>query len=119
MPHMPATGKVSLETLAAVHEGALISKRDDAAWNRMHVSADKVAEIARGEKAHYGINTGFGKVASARIPADDVEVLQRNLIMPHCCGVGAPLDDRPARQEADSSAAEVWFARAIDIRSDA
>lgn len=86
-------GKVSLETLAAVYEGTLVPVVDAEALKRVQVSADKVAEIAGGEKAHYGINTGFGKLASVRIPADDVETLQRNLILSHCCGVGAPLAD--------------------------
>ena len=36
-------------------------------------------------------NTGFGKLASIRIPAADVATLQRNLILSHCCGVGKPL----------------------------
>ncbi|WP_412065957.1 histidine ammonia-lyase [Rhizobium sp. SYY.PMSO] len=86
-------GKVSLETLADVYQGTLVPAVDAEALNRVQASADKVAEIAGGDKAHYGINTGFGKLASVRIPADDVETLQRNLILSHCCGVGAPLAD--------------------------
>ena len=46
--------------------------------------------VAKGEPV-YGINTGFGKLASVRIAAGDVETLQRNLILSHCCGVGDPL----------------------------
>ena len=46
--------------------------------------------VAKGDPV-YGINTGFGKLASVRIAAEDVETLQRNLILSHCCGVGAPL----------------------------
>ena len=38
----------------------------------------------------YGINTGFGKLASKRIPPDQTTLLQRNLIVSHCCGVGPP-----------------------------
>ena len=38
----------------------------------------------------YGINTGFGKLASKRIPPDQTALLQRNLIVSHCCGVGQP-----------------------------
>src|SRR5262249_57958156 len=38
----------------------------------------------------YGINTGFGKLASTRIAADQTALLQRNLIVSHCCGVGPP-----------------------------
>jgi histidine ammonia-lyase len=51
-------------------------------------SAAAVARIvARGEPA-YGVNTGFGKLASARIGAADLETLQRNIVLSHAAGVG-------------------------------
>ena len=55
-------------------------------------AAARIAEVAAGDVAVYGVNTGFGKLASIRIAAGDVAQLQRNLILSHCCGVGAPLD---------------------------
>ncbi|WP_299417308.1 histidine ammonia-lyase [uncultured Sulfitobacter sp.] len=51
-----------------------------------------VAKAAAGDTAVYGVNTGFGKLASVKIEAKDVATLQRNLILSHCCGVGEPLD---------------------------
>ena len=39
----------------------------------------------------YGINTGFGKLASVRVPQEQVEQLQINLIRSHASGVGSPL----------------------------
>ena len=56
-----------------------------------------VAEAAAGDKAIYGVNTGFGKLASVKIAPEDVETLQRNLILSHCCGVGEPLDAATTR----------------------
>ncbi len=49
-------------------------------------------------KAYYGINTGFGKLASQRIAPDQIEALQRNLILSHACGVGDPLPIPTARR---------------------
>jgi histidine ammonia-lyase len=46
--------------------------------------------IASGETI-YGVNTGFGKLASIRIPADQLATLQSNLIRSHAAGVGQPL----------------------------
>jgi len=43
------------------------------------------------------VNTGFGKLASIKIPAADVTTLQRNLILSHCCGIGAPLPENIVR----------------------
>jgi histidine ammonia-lyase len=39
----------------------------------------------------YGINTGFGKLANIRIPPDQLDQLQTNLLRSHASGVGSPL----------------------------
>ncbi len=51
----------------------------------------RIAAAAAGETAVYGVNTGFGKLASLKIAAKDTATLQRNLILSHCCGVGDPM----------------------------
>ena len=56
--------------------------------------ARAVARIVRDGKPVYGINTGFGKLAQTHIPADQLELLQRNLVLSHSVGVGAPLARR-------------------------
>lgn len=56
-----------------------------------------VTQAANGDAAVYGVNTGFGKLASVKIAAKDVATLQRNLILSHCCGVGDPLDGATTR----------------------
>ncbi len=48
------------------------------------------AIVARGDPV-YGVNTGFGRLASVRIEASDLEALQRNLVLSHAAGVGEPL----------------------------
>ncbi|MDA1311682.1 MAG: histidine ammonia-lyase, partial [Proteobacteria bacterium] len=53
-------------------------------------SAAVIAAAAIGEAPVYGVNTGFGKLASVRIAPEDAAALQRNLVRSHCCGVGAP-----------------------------
>ena len=52
--------------------------------------------IARGETA-YGVNTGFGSLASKRISTADLERLQHNLVLSHAAGTGAPLSDAVVR----------------------
>jgi histidine ammonia-lyase len=63
----------------------------------INAASDLVAQAAAGEAAVYGINTGFGKLASVKIAAQDLATLQRNLILSHCCGVGDPLDSATTR----------------------
>jgi histidine ammonia-lyase len=48
------------------------------------------AIVAKGEPV-YGINTGFGKLASVRIGSADLATLQRNIVLSHAAGVGEPL----------------------------
>ena len=55
-------------------------------------SRDIVRRAAEGEAPVYGVNTGFGKLASMKIAAGDTAALQRNLVLSHCCGVGEALD---------------------------
>ena len=53
--------------------------------------------MAAGEAAAYGINTGFGTLAEVRIDRKDLRTLQRNLLLSHAAGVGAPLPVQEAR----------------------
>ena len=57
----------------------------------MAESAKVVAELAAGEAPVYGVNTGFGDLATVRIPLADLRTLQRNLVRSHAAGVGDPL----------------------------
>ena len=64
---------------------------------RIDESADAVARILESGRTVYGVNTGFGLLAQTRIPDDRLAELQRNLILSHCCGLGAILPDRIVR----------------------
>ncbi|MCZ4093785.1 histidine ammonia-lyase [Sinorhizobium psoraleae] len=83
-----------LETIYWTREPARLDPAFDAAIAK---AAARIAEIAAGNAPVYGINTGFGKLASIKIDSADVERLQRNLILSHCCGVGAPLPENIVR----------------------
>jgi histidine ammonia-lyase len=58
---------------------------------RVDAAAAAVARIVAHGDPVYGINTGFGRLAQTRIEADHLADLQRNLVLSHCVGVGAPL----------------------------
>jgi histidine ammonia-lyase len=86
-------GRTTLADWRAVAQGAG-ARLDPAAMPAVAASARAVeAIVARGEPV-YGINTGFGKLASVHIAADDLAQLQRNIVLSHAAGVGAPM--RPA-----------------------
>jgi histidine ammonia-lyase len=89
-------GAVPLAQWRAIYRGASI-ELDESAIPAVEAGAAAVAEIlARGEPV-YGINTGFGKLASVRIAAEDLATLQRNLVLSHAAGVGEPMPVPVAR----------------------
>ncbi len=56
-----------------------------------------VEKIASGPNPVYGINTGFGSLASQKIPKENLLELQKNLVLSHACGVGEILSEKEAR----------------------
>ncbi|UXM96583.1 histidine ammonia-lyase (plasmid) [Bartonella sp. HY329] len=84
-------GEVTLEQISDIYWNGTSVKLDRNFDAAIEKGAARIAEIAQGNEPVYGINTGFGKLASIRIDASDVATLQRNLILSHCCGMGAPL----------------------------
>ena len=83
---------LSLASLEAVYRGTTATLTPDSK-PRVERSAAAVAHAATESVPIYGINTGFGKLASVHISTDDVRTLQRNLILSHCVGVGDPLPE--------------------------
>ncbi len=89
-------GSVALTEWREVYFGASVSL-DDACRPAIEASARTIeAIVAKGDPV-YGINTGFGKLASVRIGASDLATLQRNIVLSHAAGVGAPLPVPVAR----------------------
>ncbi|MBK9243969.1 MAG: histidine ammonia-lyase [Burkholderiales bacterium] len=84
-------GALALEHLAAIRAGGRSIEIDPSAQAGIAASAAIVAEAAAGQAPVYGVNTGFGKLASTRISEADLDTLQLNLIRSHSVGVGEPL----------------------------
>jgi len=68
-----------------------------AAVERMKASRAVVDRLVASGETAYGINTGFGKLASVRISTEQVRQLQINLVRSHACGVGEPLSQTETR----------------------
>jgi histidine ammonia-lyase len=67
------------------------------AWQQVRRAERAVADfVARGEIV-YGVTTGFGAFKDRIIPPEQVQQLQRNIIMSHAVGVGEPLDEPTTR----------------------
>ena len=89
-------GGVPLVAWREIYMGAAAAI-DPAAYPVIEASAKAVAAILAKGTPVYGINTGFGKLASVRIDAADLGTLQRNIVLSHAAGVGQPMPVPVAR----------------------
>lgn len=81
--------ELTLAEWRSVHDGGALTLGADAIA-RVEESAAAVARILAKGAPVYGINTGFGKLASVRIADEELSVLQRNIVLSHAAGVGDP-----------------------------
>jgi len=68
-----------------------------AARARMIASRAVVERLVESDTTAYGVNTGFGKMASVRISREQIQQLQLNLVRSHACGIGTPLSEPETR----------------------
>jgi histidine ammonia-lyase len=88
---------LTFEQLNAVAlRGEKVSLAPDAV-ERMKASRAVVERVVASGTTAYGINTGFGKLASVRISSEQVRQLQVNLVRSHASGVGSPLSEAETR----------------------
>ncbi|TNF19070.1 MAG: histidine ammonia-lyase [Rhodobacteraceae bacterium] len=90
-------GAVTLADLERIFREEAAVRLDPACRPEIERAQARIAEAVAGTDAVYGVNTGFGKLASVKIEAKDTAALQRNLILSHCCGVGPAIPRGHAR----------------------
>ncbi|MDP9899568.1 histidine ammonia-lyase [Variovorax ginsengisoli] len=100
-PHTPSAdapetlvltpGQVDLALLRRIHRGGVALSLDPSTLDGMQAAQAAVQHIVDNDEVVYGINTGFGKLASTRIGNDHLAALQRNLVLSHSVGTGASL----------------------------
>ncbi len=88
---------VSLDDLYRIYRQSASIKLDPDCRTKVENSAMQIEAAAKGDIAVYGVNTGFGKLANLKIASDETSLLQRNLILSHCCGVGPSISARMSR----------------------
>ena len=90
-------GTIDLAALRRLWAEEAAARLDPACRPGVERAAAAVAAAAAGAAPVYGVNTGFGKLATLRIAPADTARLQQNLILSHCAGVGDPLPARIVR----------------------
>jgi histidine ammonia-lyase len=87
-------------TLAALRKIARVNPKlelDPACLPALRAGLESVERIVASGKPAYGINTGFGRLSQTRIPAEELEQLQTNIVLSHAAGTGPLLDDATVR----------------------
>ncbi len=89
--------QLTFAELRQVYDSPIHLTLDDSAYQAIDKSHQALQAIIARDKAAYGINTGFGLLAKTRIADDELELLQRNLILSHSVGTGELLPDNVVR----------------------
>jgi len=93
-PKIELTGhSLTLEDVVKVAKGGYQVSLDPSAVTFIERGAEIVRKWAKSDKVVYGVNTGFGDLASVVISSRNSRRLQENLLKSHACGVGAPFPD--------------------------
>ena len=90
-------GQFSLSDLRSLWQAHRPLALASEAYAGINASSELIQKIVAKGDAAYGINTGFGKLAKTRIPDEQLELLQRNLILSHSVGTGELISDEVVR----------------------
>lgn len=88
---------LSLEQIEAVAVRLAPVALAPEAVRRVEESRERIEQILSAGATVYGVNTGFGKLADVRVPAEKLAELQVNLVRSHAGGVGNPLSEAEVR----------------------
>lgn len=98
MNHLDVSpGQMTLAQMREVFETPVQVNLPESANAAIQRSVDCVNQVVAEDRTVYGINTGFGLLAQTRIEKDQLEDLQRSLVLSHATGVGEPMDDNLVR----------------------
>ncbi len=97
-PEIIVPGKLGLAQLQRLCGSDRVPvELDPACRAGVRASAELVRRATEGDAPVYGVNTGFGKLATTRIAREDLAVLQLKLLRSHAVGVGEPLTEQVVR----------------------
>ncbi|WP_299547122.1 histidine ammonia-lyase [Seonamhaeicola sp.] len=83
---------LTVDKVLDIAGGTLKAEITSEAKDKVMACRQKVEAMANGNKAVYGINTGFGPLCEVQITPEETKALQRNLLLTHAVGVGKPID---------------------------
>lgn len=85
---------LTVNKVIEIAEGKLEGVMTDQSIKQVNECREKVLAMANGDKAVYGINTGFGPLCDVQIEPEETGLLQKNLLISHAVGVGKPISKK-------------------------
>lgn len=90
-------GHISLKELRQVSRSPVNLSLDPEAFPAIEESTQVVEQVIAEDRTVYGINTGFGLLANTRIAPEDLETLQKSIVLSHAAGIGEFMSDETVR----------------------
>ena len=90
-------GKLTLSQLRSVSRGQTHLSLSTDCKQQIDESVATVKELIDNGRVIYGINTGFGLLASTIIPREELEHLQESIVLSHAAGVGRLMNESTVR----------------------
>ncbi len=90
-------GKMTLQQLRTVSRDNIRIQLDPACKDAIRKSVETVEDVINSGRVIYGINTGFGLLANTVIPNEELEHLQRSIVLSHAAGIGDFMDESTTR----------------------
>ncbi len=90
-------GQLELSDLKFLLDEQTQLELDSSYEKNIHAAEQTVARVIAENIIVYGINTGFGSLAHTRIPRENLETLQRSIVLSHAAGTGELLPDQVVR----------------------
>ena len=87
--HHISKERLTVERIETILNGDYVLELSEEAKNLIVACREFLdKKVERSEDPIYGINTGFGSLCDTEIDKQDLQKLQRNLVISHACGMG-------------------------------
>lgn len=90
-------GQLTLNELRQISRRKVKLSLDKSAFAGIHASTQVVNDVIAQNRTVYGINTGFGLLANTRIAPEDLDQLQRSIVLSHAAGIGQLMEDKTVK----------------------
>ena len=90
-------GQLSLKQLRQISRSPVVVSLDPSAIPDIEASTRVVEQVIAENRTVYGINSGFGLLANTKIAPEDLETLQRSIVLSHAAGIGKFMSDETVR----------------------